>query len=124
MLHNKRGAALVQVLLITVVLAGMTAMLLRVSLSRANTARRMNQTVTYQMLIGSCQSEINMLWGVKTPVAFARDLSQCYMYSNSRSYTCESVTFEGTTYQVTAKFTDTTPNEYGRCPLTYTVNTL
>lgn len=79
MLHNKKGAALLQVLLITVVLAGMAAMLLRASLSRTTTARKTRRTVASQMLINTCQAEVSALWGIKSHDRFAKDLENCWM---------------------------------------------
>ena len=79
MLHNKKGAALLQVLLITVVLAGMAAMLLRASLSRTTTARKTRRTVASQMLINTCQAEVSALWGIKSPARFSKDLENCWM---------------------------------------------
>ncbi len=80
MLHNKKGAALLQVLLVTVVLAGMATMLLRASLSRTTTARQTRRAVASQMLINSCQAEVSALWAVKSPERFAKDLASCLMY--------------------------------------------
>ena len=79
MLHNKKGAALMQVLLATAVLAGMATMLLRASLSRTSSVRQIRQTVSTELLIESCQAEINMMWSKKKPEVFKRDLSGCWM---------------------------------------------
>ena len=80
MLHNKKGAALLQVLLVTVVLAGMATMLLRASLSRTTTARQTRRAVASQMLINSCQAEVSAMWAIKSPERFAQDLAGCWMY--------------------------------------------
>lgn len=135
MLSNKKGAALLQVLLVTVILAGMATMLLRASLSRTTAARKTRRTVSAQMLVNSCMAEVNTLWSVKSPEAFARDMSQCIMYCKSndvagvcstansvRKHTCE-ITVNGVDYDVDAEFTKTSPTEDGntKCLLTYTV---
>ena len=135
MLHSKKGAALFQVLLITVVLAGMATMLLRASLSRTSSMRQSRRTVSAQLLINTCMSEINTLWSVKKPEIFARDRENCYMWCNaeegetctltgssanaSRSYTCQ-VSNGGNEYNVEAKFTGTSSTADG-CELTYTI---
>ena len=121
MLHTKKGAALVQVLLVTVILAGMTAMLLRVSLSRTNTARRLNNMVVRQMLVNACQAEVNALWGAKKDRVFSEHLNSCYMYGTSREYTCQTKAVEGTNYQVKATFTSEAPDANNQCALTYTI---
>ena len=129
MLKNKKGAALLQVLLITVVLAGMATMLLRASLSRTSTARQTRRTVSAQLLVNSCMAEVNTFWTLKSHEAFARDMNECIMYcksgatvdgtgkieacsSDEREYTC--------TNGVIAKFTGS-PLSDGRCKLEYEV---
>ncbi len=144
MLHNKKGAALLQVLLVTVVLAGMATMLLRANLSRTTTSRKTRRDVSSQMLINACQAEVNALWSLKDPEVFSVDLENCWMYCNrntgskrgcvkpdgeldlaTRSYKCKPVTAEGVMYQVEATFTGEHPNETtGQCAITYTVNTV
>lgn len=136
MLHNKRGAALLQVLLVSAVLAGMATMLLRASLSRSSNSRRTRRTVAANLLINRCQMEVDAIWGAKTPQAFARDLKNCYMTcavpassgcnSGSRVHTCTyPVDLNGdsltdVTYTIEAKFVDSAPTN-GMCKLTYTV---
>ena len=71
---NKKGAALMQVLLLTVVLAGIATMLLRASLSRTSSARKTRRTVSGQVLIQACMAQVNSLWSKKSPEAFSRDL--------------------------------------------------
>ena len=129
MLKNKKGAALLQVLLITVVLAGMATMLLRASLSRTSTARQTRRTVSAQLLVNSCMAEVNTFWTLKSPEAFARDMKECIMYcksgatvdgtgkiadcsSDEKKYTC--------TNGVIASFTESDPSD-GRCKLEYEV---
>lgn len=70
---NKKGAALMQVLLITVILAGIATMLLRASLSRTTSARRTRRMASAQVLIQNCMAEVNSLWANKSPEAFRRD---------------------------------------------------
>ena len=135
MFKNKKGAALLQVLLVTVILAGMATMLLRSSLSRSTAARKTRRSVSAQLLINSCMAEVNTLWSVKSPETFARDMSQCIMYCNStnvtsscssansvRSHTC-NITVNGADYEVVAEFTQTSPTSADgrKCELNYTV---
>lgn len=135
MLHNKKGAALLQVLLVTVVLAGMATMLLRANLSRTTTARQTRQAISNQLLINTCQAEINALWSLKDPDVFAADLQNCLMFCNRtkkqtcesqniKSYKCKPVTSEEVTYQVVATFTGAHPNANGQCDISYEVNTV
>ena len=79
MLTNKKGAALLQVLLVTAILAGMAAMLLRASLSRSTSVRNTRQNVSKELLIEACQAEINIMWSYKKPEVFQRDLAGCWM---------------------------------------------
>ena len=135
-LKNKKGAALLQVLLVTVVLAGMATMLLRASLSRSTSARQTRRTVSAQLLVHSCMVEVNALWSAKKPEVFQRDMSQCLMYCNDpgagtcahakqvRSYTCQEQTINDVTYTVTANFEKNVSEEDGRdqCKLTYEIS--
>ena len=133
MLHNKKGAALLQVLLVAAVLAGMATMLLRVSLSRTSAARHTRREVTGQLLISRCQAEINALWSAKTQEAFARDLAVCGMYCQrmqngdctqySYNHVCEyAIQIDGqqVEYTVTATMSPVT-NGNGQCKLEYKV---
>lgn len=128
MLKNKKGAALLQVLLVTVVLAGMATMLLRASLSRTTAARQTRRTVSGQMLVNSCMAEVNALWSAKTPQAFAEDMRDCVMYRKTAadappSHTCNPITFEGVTYTVKATMSASPEAETnGQCQLTYTIS--
>lgn len=63
-----------QVLLVTLVLAGMATMLLRASLSRTTSARKTRRTASAQVLIQACMAEVQALWAAKTPDAFYRDM--------------------------------------------------
>lgn len=90
MLMNKKGAALLQVLLMAAILAGIATMLLRASLSRSTSARKTRRTVSAEMLIQSCMAEVNALWSAKTEEQFQRDLEGHYMYCANE--TGESVT--------------------------------
>lgn len=135
-LKNKKGAALLQVLLVTVVLAGMATMLLRASLSRSTSARQTRRTVSAQLLVHSCMVEVNALWAAKKPEVFQRDMSQCLMYCKTagsgtcanaqqvRSYTCQKQTISGVEYTVTANFEDDVPeaNGWEQCKLTYEIS--
>lgn len=82
-LKNKKGAALMQVLLITAILAGIATMLLRASLSRTASARKTRRQVSAQVLIQSCMSQVNDLWSSKNPTAFYRDLRDGSMYCSN-----------------------------------------
>ena len=135
MVNTKKGAALLQVLLVTVILAGMATMLLRASLSRTTSARKTRRTVSAQMLVNSCMAEVNTLWSLKSAESFARDLSQCIMYCNSsdiqgtcpaaqavRKHVCH-ITVNGVDYDITAEFTTSMPSldNGNKCQLSYTV---
>ena len=136
MLHNKKGAALLQVLLVTAVLAGMATMLLRASLSRTTSARRTHRIVSSQLLIENCQAEVNALWSAKTPSVFKRDLSKCAMRcvtssctGNKRIDSHECISHEqdwdgdgnaDVIYTVTATFKSTSPTN-GVCELEYSL---
>lgn len=132
MLNNQKGAALLQVLLITVVLAGMATMLLRASLSRTTTARQTRRTVSAQLLVNACMAEVNTLWSNKTPAAFANDMDQCIMYCQSgeitgtcktpvREHTCQNIELDGITYTVKAKISNERTAE-GQCRLDYEID--
>ncbi len=134
MLKNKKGAALLQVLLVTVVLAGMATMLLRASLSRTTTARQTRRTVSGQLLVNACMAEINALWSAKTPEAFSQDLKDCIILckdgrngstckniDKARTYECRSQTIDTVKYTVTAAM-DGSRNADGQCKLEYTVS--
>ncbi|WP_458402494.1 hypothetical protein [Candidatus Avelusimicrobium sp.] len=82
-LKNKKGAALMQVLLITAILAGIATMLLRASLSRTASARKTRRQVSAQVLIQSCMSQVNDLWTAKNPTAFYRDMRDGTMYCSN-----------------------------------------
>ncbi len=140
MLHNKKGAALLQVLLVAAVLAGLATMLLRVSLSRTSAARHTYRTISAQLLISRCQAEVNALWSAKTEAAFARDLDKCAMYCSSPGhngtcadanyvyeYTCTCDSSEctqivdGQEVHYTVKAKIERPNYEGQCKMTYSV---
>ncbi len=80
MLSSKKGAALMQVLLVAAILAGIATMLLRANLSRVSTAHQTRRLTSSQIEVESCMEEINQLWAAKTPEAFSRDLSECIFY--------------------------------------------
>lgn len=151
MLTNKKGAALLQVLLVTAILAGMAAMLLRASLSRSTSVRNTRQNVSKELLIEACQAEINIMWSYKKPEVFQRDLAGCWMNCNvsigvdensdtwepgapyttskcyktpanaTRTYTC-SMRDNGV--PVTATFLEpSSAEDKGQCKLTYSIGT-
>ena len=149
MLRNTKGAALMQVLLVTAILAGMATMLLRASLSRTTSARQTRQSVSTELLIESCQAEINMMWSQKKPETFQRDLAGCWMncnikvsednwtsgspYTSSKchtqsgkathSYTCK-VPVHSSTVDVVATFAEpSSPTSGAACQLEYTIAT-
>ena len=76
---NKRGAALLQVLILSAILAGMATMILRVTMSRTLSSKQSQHQIKVQKMIESCMVQVNMLWASKTPEAYARDLQQCQM---------------------------------------------
>ncbi|MGN0017240.1 MAG: hypothetical protein ACI37O_07890 [Candidatus Avelusimicrobium sp.] len=133
MLNNKKGAALLQVLLVTVVLAGIATMLLRASLSRTTTARQTRRTVSAQLLVNACMAEVNTLWSHKTPAAFANDMNQCIMYCKSGEifgtckqpvyeHTCQNIALEGLTYTVKATMKGGQDATNGQCQLDYEID--
>ncbi len=77
--QNNRGAALLQVLILSAILAGMATMILRVTLSRSVASKQVRHQITAQKMIESCMAQVNMFWASKTPEAYARDLGQCQM---------------------------------------------
>lgn len=124
-LKNNKGAALMQVLLVTVVLAGMSAMLLRATLSRTMTARQTRRNVSTQIMTDSCMAEVNSLWAAKSANTFRSDFQGdargAYMYCNeyntsgictsgetgkNRFYDCTS-SIDGQSYTVRAWLYDT-----------------
>lgn len=133
MLKNKKGAALLQVLLVTVVLAGITTMLLRASLSRTTAARQTRRTVSGQMLVNACMAEINTILTSKSAASFARDLNQCILWCESPAYTtcppakqtneysCAPITISGITYTVTASMPGLQTAD-GLCTLNYSIS--
>lgn len=98
-IKNSKGAALMQVLLVTVVLAGMAAMLLRASLARTMTARYTRRAVSTQLLVDSCMAEVNSLWASKSPSAFYGDYQGdgrgAFMYCDSYDSTTEQCSSSG-----------------------------
>lgn len=120
MLSSKKGAALLQVLLVTAILAGLATLLLRVTMSRSATSRQTRRSVSAQVLVDACAAEVNMLWAAKKPEVFARDVRQCIMYCNSNDFenfcptdksktvfTCQNKMYNGVSYSVTATMSNT-----------------
>lgn len=133
-IKNNKGAALLQVLLVTAILAGMATMLLRVSLSRTSAARTTRRIVGGQLIAESCQEKVNAVWSVKTPEAFARDLKSCCMSCSIaggdtcpeancvRDLECGNITGnDALVYKVKAKFTTSSPDS-GHCKLDYEIS--
>ena len=123
MWKNKKGAALMQVLLMTMILAGMATMLLRASLSRTISARKTRRTVSATVLIEACMAEVNAIWSAKTADAYMRDLEKGWIYCSEldstdktkcaagkevTEYKCTIAnpykSQDGYDYEVTAKF--------------------
>ena len=113
-----------QVLLMTMILAGMATMLLRASLSRTVSARKTRRAASATVLIEACMAEVNAIWATKKPEAYLRDLDDKIIYckngttttdaqgkkhcadaNKESTYTCE-ITSDGFTYQVQASFDD------------------
>lgn len=144
MIYNKKGAALLQVLLVSAVLAGMATMLLRVSLGRTSTSRHARRPVIAETLIERCQAEVTALWAAKTDQAFAYDLEEgCVMFCKSRTsdfrcldanrvftYTCGPYPFDrdndtvtDINYTVTATMSSVTASDNQKlCQVTYELN--
>ena len=139
MLLNKRGAALLQVLIVAAILAGMSAMILRLSLSRTITSRQTRRTIQAQSVIEACMAQVNAMWAAKTPVAYARDLAACQMCdpatdqeagcpgagetSPQQIYTCSIPLFKDQSpYTVEARI-EPSNNGTGKppCKITYTI---
>ena len=131
LMKNKRGAALMQVLLVTAILAGIATFILRASLSRTSSARRTRRTISAQLLMDTCMAEVNTLWAAKDPQVFARDMEACIMFcqdetlnstcsSSRKYYECEipdAETGGAKKYKVRADMS----GEKGACQVTYTV---
>ena len=121
-LLNRKGAALMQVLLITIILAGMATMLLRVSLSRTASARKTRRASSANILIQACMAEVNTFWSSLTEEAFIKHMNKgkpyfscsaldangwCPDANRVTSHVCQASTPYGAgtaQYQVTAKF--------------------
>ncbi len=78
---NKKGVALLQVLIIAAVLAGLSTMILRAIMPRTRSARMLRRTVEAQMLIEACRKEIAEIWAAKDPQRFADDLANCRFFN-------------------------------------------
>ena len=122
---NKRGVALLQVLIISAVLAGLSTMILRATLSRTVTSRQTRKTVSAQMLIESCMVEVNAWWASKTPQVYAEDLSACNIChvantgncgANKKQWTC-TIGNAGQSYSVRADMS----SSGAKCQIEYTV---
>lgn len=127
MLHNKKGMALLQVLIISAVLAGLSTMILRATLSRTVMARQTRKTVSAQMVIESCMAEVNAWWAVKTPEVYANDLEDCRICSaedisscsdeQGQQWTCTVKGPNADSYSVRADMS----KDGSRCKIEYTI---
>ncbi len=142
MYKNKRGVALLQVLMITVLIGGLAAMVLRAVLSRTTTSRQTRHTVASQLAIQTCMAEVNAIWALKTPEQYETDLTGCAKMidtwsgnssitdcdgntpSNTAQWYCRVTPYtDGTEYCVTATIQQKDPAESSAspCKITYTV---
>lgn len=135
MLLSKRGAAILQVLLLAAVLAGVATMILRFSVARTASARQNRRLVTAQLAIQSCMTEVNELWMSKSPEAFERDINQCIFRcsggdganranvacdgaNQERTYLCQRSYDETEEHFITANMAQ---NDDGTCSIEYTL---
>ena len=135
MLKNNKGAALLQVILVAAILVGMATLLLRASLSRVSSARLTRRAVSSQMLIETCQSQVNGWMSLKLADVFQEDLDDCIFDCNGvrnaenhcpdanmvRDYTCTLPgAIEGITYTVVAHMArEDENNSNSPCRVTY-----
>ena len=77
MYKNNRGAALLHVLMLSALLAGLAVMVLRATLSRQVTARQTRHAVGVHQAVTACIAEINNMWGLMTPEQYETSLSSC-----------------------------------------------
>lgn len=127
---NKRGAALLQVLIISAVLVGLSAMILRATLSRTLSARRMRHTLSSQMIIENAMAQINARWASLTPETYAEYLEHCILKCDKADvascaaddqYRTETVVVPGvdTTHTVTVRFAQEQGTD--NCIATYSI---
>ena len=86
---NKRGVALLQVLIIAAVLAGLSTMILRAVMARSSSARSIRQTVTAQMVVEDCMNRVNDYWMDRfeqDPKGAAEDLEKCVFRQEGETY--------------------------------------
>lgn len=142
MIHYKRGAALLQVLIITAILGGLCAMIARSVLSRQVTSKRVRRTILAQNAIKSCMAEVNAMWALKNPDQYADDLGSCNKivpsWSGSSIKSCDNQAPQtnewycrikptgGEEYCVTAAISLTSDSEQEqgapKCKITYTLH--
>lgn len=79
MYRNSRGAALLQVLMLSALLAGLAVMVLRATLSRQVTARQTRHAIGVHQAVTACIAEINDMWALMTPEQYKTSLSTCTM---------------------------------------------
>ena len=75
MYKNNRGAALLQVLMLSALLAGLSVMVLRAALSRQVMVRKTRHTIGLHMAVSACIAEINNMWAVMTPEQYETSLN-------------------------------------------------
>ncbi len=130
MMLNKRGAALLQVLIISAVLAGISAMVLRATLSRTVNARRTRHTISSQMIIENAMAQVNARWASLTPETYAKYLASCILKCNSenvedcetdenRTTTISVPVADGSTRNVIVKFWK--EEDTGKCVAKYSI---
>lgn len=78
-MKNSRGAALLQVLMLSALLAGLSVMVLRATLSRQVTARQTRHAVGAEAAVEACNAEIQNMWAVMNPETYKNQLSSCLM---------------------------------------------
>ncbi len=124
MFLNKKGAALLQVLMVTAVLAGIATMILRASLARVYSSRKMLHEIKTQLAIESCMAEVNNIWASKKAEYYMADLNNCVICSdtsatgcdnNGHQYTCQHPS--DANYPVIASMQQVA----GRCQITYSI---
>ena len=143
---SKKGSALMQVLLVTAVLAGIATMLLRASISRTSAAHQVKRNVSAQLLVESCMAEVQSIFAHQTPNEFIKNMQECMFdcetneaqqrtnfYNNpDQNARCYDDAYDGEVqneHRCTLEENGTNHNVYaamvkdanGKCQITYTV---
>lgn len=130
---NRRGVALLQVLVVSAVLAGLSAMVMRVLLSRAATARQTRRTVISQMLIESCMAEVNDRLAnlpiqddsVNHIKGYATVLDRCqfsWLDDTPNEFACQRTPFPGgDTYTIKVQIGSRMESGQKKCVITYDI---